>query len=829
VPALLRKILAVLIISLVMGACNSNGDGGSTWFNLPSVPIKVDANGNGTALGFPIGEILQQPLLDQFAVAGVDVLEVRIGYHGVFFYADGQPLPYLQWSDESTELLGEILANVPGAEQGADALPLLRQVGLGVIVILPTAGQNIPRWQGEELVRRERPSETTIGPLQFGSLAFDANGKASFEGIPMAEIEQSLGVSLGLDLPPMALQILSALGVEQLTIATQPNGIDIALDGIALPSLAYDTRRLNNLLPIVSAFVDPSMGGMIADVLPKLPGADLDIIVSFTGEQAADTQLATIPVSVSEDGSLSAWGIPLGTSPLLPESVLGILGSANVQKLDLNIVQDGLFLALNQEPLPAIYWSDPSLDTIGDVVVDLLGMSPGVVGTGLGIVRRIVEETNIGLSLDLPLAAGQEGLTFAPDFDVTAPNFTVAPDGGETALQIGVSIDGNGALQSVAGISLAELGGILAPVMMPPLVMNIFDSIGADNLALTSSGNALELMDESDTLLAIRYDEAALDRLVVVLSSLADDVSFIKTIDAYLPHLPRILASGLNVQLALGGQAAAETRLASLPVEVKADGALAILGIPLGDELMVPPSFVADMQDLNIQRVDLNIIDASLYLATNGETLPVISWTDQSLEAIQMVVVELSEISSDLLGVGVAFLRNTDVGLALSIPPADGAASVSVPAAFDVTAVRMEPPAIDAEHRPVLGLGLTLHGSEIHSVGGIPADELQTMGMGLPSLPSNIAAILYDSLQVSELELTSTANQLNVVADGEALLTLHYDSPSIRRTLKLATPFLPEQIAAALDDPDIAALLLDVFLPLIVGANLDVTAELVQE
>ena len=90
---------------------------------LPSVPIRIDDNGYGTVLGFPIGPILQQPMLDQFAVAGVDVLEARIGYHGIFLYADGDPLPYLKWSDESAELLAQILANVPGAEQGLPLCP----------------------------------------------------------------------------------------------------------------------------------------------------------------------------------------------------------------------------------------------------------------------------------------------------------------------------------------------------------------------------------------------------------------------------------------------------------------------------------------------------------------------------------------------------------------------------------------------------------------------------------------------------------------------------------------------------------------------------------
>ena len=824
-PALLRKIVAVLVISLVFGACTGGGDGGSTWFNLPSVPIRVDANGNGTALGFAMGTILQQPMLDQFAVAGVDVLEARIGYHGVFLYADGEPLPYLKWSDESTDLVGRILPYVPGpAGQAVPALTWLRRVGLGAIIILPTAGQDVPRWQGEELVRTRRASETTIGPLQFASLAFDASGKASFEGIPMAEIEQALGASLGLDLPPMALEIMEGLGIKQFSLATQPNGIDLAFDNTALPGLAYDTRRLNNLLPIISAFVDPSMGGMIADVLPKLPGADLDIIVSFTGEPAADTQLPTIPVNVGEDGSLSAWGIPLGTGSLLPTSVLDILGGTNAQKLDLSIKADGLYLALNQEPLPTIQWTDSSLGTIGQIAVDLLDVSPGLVDGGLSVLRGLLAKTDIGLSLGLP---GQDGMDFAADYDVTAPNFAAAPDGRQLG-QIGASVGRDGAVLSALGISL---GGLLPPVHLPPVVMNILSGVGSDVLQLTTSASTTDLVGDSGTLLALQYDEAALNRLVVVVSSLSDTVPFIQTlIDIHiLPNLPQILGSGLDVQLALAGQPAPETKLASLPVEVKADGSLAVMGIPLGSQSILQPQFIADMQEINTQRLDLNIIDASLYLASNGENLPVISWTDSSLETLQLVAVELELVPPGMLGAAVGFLQNTDIGVALSIPPADGAEAVSVPPAFDVTAVRMEPPAIDAEHRPVLALGLTLDGSEIRSVGGVSASQLQELGVSLPSLPANIAAILYDGLQVSELELTSTANQLNVVADDEVLLTLHYDSPSIVRTLELATPFLPEEIAAALADPAISALLIDEFLPLIVGASLDLTAELIRE
>ncbi|HRJ43452.1 MAG TPA: hypothetical protein PL105_16315, partial [Caldilineaceae bacterium] len=135
-----RTVVAVLIASLILSACSGGSGSGSTMFNLPSVPIAVDQNGNGKALGFSIGYLgLQPALIGQLQQANVQELEIRIGYHGIFPYANGEALPYIQWNDESVALLQKVLSNTAGAEQAATYLPWLRRIGVGVRIKLPLA------------------------------------------------------------------------------------------------------------------------------------------------------------------------------------------------------------------------------------------------------------------------------------------------------------------------------------------------------------------------------------------------------------------------------------------------------------------------------------------------------------------------------------------------------------------------------------------------------------------------------------------------------------------------------------------------------------------
>lgn len=822
-----RTVVAVLIASLILSACSGGSGSGSTMFNLPSVPVSVDANGNGKALGFNIGYLgLQPALIGQLQQANVQVLEIRVGYNGIFIYANGQPLPYISWTDDSVAQLQNVLNNTAGAEQAATYLPWLRRIGVGARISLPLADGaaelDVPRWKGEELATTETSDATTIGPIQFAGLAYDASGNPSIEGVPLAEIEQALGASLGLNLPPMVIQILQAVGAQQLTVATQPNGIDLSIDGKALPGIAYDTARLNNVLPIAGPLAGPAMADTLATVVPQLPGADIDLIVSFTGQPAADTQLSSIPIKVNEDGTLSAWGIPLGTSPILQPDLLGKLQAADIQKVDLNIVGDNLYLATNQQPLPVISWTDVSLDTFEKVGADLLGVSPGLLGGGLAIVRSIVQKTGIGMSLDMPLAAGATAMSFDAAYDVTAPAFEAAASGGgKPSLQMGLAFkDGN--LVSLGGVSMETLSPLgVAGVSLPANVTGLLDSIGAGKIGLATSDNMIELLADGSRLLGIEYDNASLERTLALAGQFVSDPTQLESLGS---ALPTILASDVNLEIVLDEQPAAETKLTSLPLAVKEDGTLTAFGFALGNEPILQPKFITDMQAINVQRMDASIVNDSLYLATNGENLPVLSWNEKSLDVVQNILGGVLGLSPDMLGTGLAFLKSSDVGLAIALPQAEGSEPVSIPDGFDVTSVQLEAPQLGDLSMPALQLGLVLNGTEIESIGKIPAETLRTIGIVLPSLPANVVSILGD-MGSDQLTVNTTANELELAAGGEALLKLGYDSPTMQRLLTLAGPFLSANVSSTLADPDVAQLISDQVLPMIIAANLSLTAE----
>lgn len=555
-PRFVRLLVIALIVSLALGACGG-GTSGSTWFNLPSVKLEMRDNGTASLYGFSLNRVILQPaMIQSLQGAGIQRLEARIGYNGIHVYTNGEDLPYVSWDATSTENLQEVLAALPpsvlpNGAMIARYLPWLRKIGLGVRFELPPGTGDFPRWTGETSVTPEQPTETTIGPITIASLVFDPNGEAIIEGIPVSQIEQMTGSAIPLQLDANTMALLSSIGAESVKIETQPNGINVYMNDEPLPGVAYDTARLNELMPLVNAFVaDPATQELIAQVLPLLPGAEVTVLVSFTGEPSGDTDIGTITVVANEDGTLSLGsGIPLPGAALPPE-VVSQLQEANVQQLDVNLLDDRLGIAANGQALPTISIADESMDTLAALVAPIAGIQPELITEGLAVVKGL----NADMSLRLPPAAGAEPVEIPDGIDFTMQPADIG-DVNVPTIQFSAKYGPDG-FTEVGGISAQTLAllGVSLPTLPPDLV-NTLREQGVSTLEIVAGTGAINVLADSETALTVNYDNDSLQTTMDLATPFLGEESPIArpALAQFLREqvLPILPAANVNMKLTL--------------------------------------------------------------------------------------------------------------------------------------------------------------------------------------------------------------------------------------------------------------------------------------
>ncbi len=291
-------LLIALVASLALGACSGGANGqGSTWFNLPSLPLQVQEDGTAKVFGFTTRPLLQPALVQQLQAANVQKLEIRLGYNGIHVYANGEDLPYIAWDDESIGNLRELLPRLPQVPNGAliaRFIGLPRRVGIGVALKLPVAPGatplDIPAWQGETAVSPETGDLGDLNtPIIQAGLVYDKSGVPAVDGILISELEKALGAALPLTLDPNTMAIIDALDVEKLEVTTHPNGINLTLNGKPLPGIAYDQEYLSRAINLAGPFLPtPALGQLLQDeIIPLVPGADVNFTVVFGNESVA--------------------------------------------------------------------------------------------------------------------------------------------------------------------------------------------------------------------------------------------------------------------------------------------------------------------------------------------------------------------------------------------------------------------------------------------------------------------------------------------------------------------------------------------------------------
>lgn len=548
---ILLVVALILAVALWFFASSRGGETGRTWFNLPSVPVEVGANGVASVFGFNVAA-LPPNLVQQFQAANWQQVNVRWGNNGLNLYANGEQLPSLAWDNESMATLQEILPQIPGvpyANRIAAALPWLRKIGGGAALNLPLAeGQSrmdIPAWRSESTIEPEQISEPTIGPLAINNITFDETGAAYIGNIPAA----ALGAAFSL--PENVRGIINSLGVEKANVTTTPGGMQITLDDRPLPKLAYNAATLERVTPLLGGFLDETTMATVGGVLPDLPGADLQLTATFNGQPAGEADLSNLDVAINPDGTVRALGVNLGSQPLIPTDTLAMLQNANIQRLDVAVDAGTLNIAANGEPLPQIGWSPAGQQLIGS----LLGSTGALSQEQFDSIITLADETNFGLGVTLPPAAG------ATPIEAQAPAGppTFAPvDLGDFAppvIRADVAADANGVIQSIGNIDMATLANLgVSGVSLPANVLDILAQAGAQELRIVTGPNQADIQIDGESAVTLSYDVAALQSMLDLAKPfLADtpleDPNVMGLIEGQI--LPLVPGSDVNVSVAL--------------------------------------------------------------------------------------------------------------------------------------------------------------------------------------------------------------------------------------------------------------------------------------
>lgn len=243
---------------------------------------------------------------------------------------------------------------------------------------------------------------------------FDAEGKATVGGVPVADLNPGLA-SLDTMIGPDTIGMFTEHNVQHVQISTTPTGVDILVNGQAIPSLGWDGESLASAQQLLGLLGNDGLA-LVESVLPQIGNLGIGVTLRFppsqgaevipltvTGEgsaaasaaQAQEAYLAeagspaqiNIPLTYASDGTFSIGnltaeqltllvGAPLESLTLSAEDIARYT-EMGLQTITLATDADGVHLTLNGQPLPHISWGD------GKLAYGLnLALETGLVGGG---------------------------------------------------------------------------------------------------------------------------------------------------------------------------------------------------------------------------------------------------------------------------------------------------------------------------------------------------------------------------------------------------------------------------------------------------------------
>jgi len=333
-------LTALLIFTLVLSACGPRPEQGALAqsatsdelvIDLPAIIVDYDDQGTASISGSglkELGALLGQDLsmldrspevIQALQKAGVQHVLANITPTGLQVYANGESLLSLAWTPEQVTNLGELLKSLdnPSLAQAADLLPVLANTSLGIQMNFPKAegAEDLPLVSDKAVdskailaeAKAAAPAALTallpdnmknMAPLLGGLLAglppltvtFDANGAGTLQGLAPFLLSQIPAGAI--QLPADLLKTIQGYGIKALTIKNSAEGLNLTVNGKAMPTLKWDKGEMSNLgklgldagvLKALANLDDDALGTVkqIVGAAPILQTAKLDVTINF--------------------------------------------------------------------------------------------------------------------------------------------------------------------------------------------------------------------------------------------------------------------------------------------------------------------------------------------------------------------------------------------------------------------------------------------------------------------------------------------------------------------------------------------------------------------
>ncbi len=317
-----RSLVWVLIFSLLLtflpaggasaaptGAPTAQGEEPAFRLELPRIIVTIDQEGFPSAFGLSVADIQRMTGMDLsmarvpadtmqlIAQAGVQHLEMVINGQGLFLFANGSPLPYLGWDQESLTNLASALQafQVPNAGLIGQVVPFLQYISIPLVLQFPVpegatavplrdlANLSLVQADAAKGEVAEQPSVILRATVEV-----DAEGVPSLiarpgEGVSTRQIQEATGIDLSTaQVPPNLMAQLAAGGVQHLQLQTLPYGLYLYMNGKPLLHLAWDKAHLATLADLLPKLMaNQPWAPLAGKAIPGLQAADIQLTVRF--------------------------------------------------------------------------------------------------------------------------------------------------------------------------------------------------------------------------------------------------------------------------------------------------------------------------------------------------------------------------------------------------------------------------------------------------------------------------------------------------------------------------------------------------------------------